>query len=46
LFEAVLDGGTRHGVCGVSGVFDGGVVGEVSPDDGWLVSWPSAGARG
>ena len=30
LFEAVVDGGTRHGVCGVAEMFDGGLLGECS----------------
>ena len=30
LFEAVVDSGTRHGVCGVAEMFDGGLLGECS----------------
>ena len=28
LFETVVDGGTRHGVCGVAEMFDGGLLGK------------------
>ena len=28
LFEAVVDGGTRHGVCGVAEMFDSGLLGK------------------
>ena len=28
LFEAVVDGGTRHSVCGVAEMFDGGLLGK------------------
>ena len=30
LFEAVVDGGTRHGVCGVAEMFDGSLLGKCS----------------